>query len=238
MGGSGSLGIGLCKGDIFAAISVAVPAGVEHMEFRMVKGNHPDPPPLFNCSSHIDAWSRGQERLLSYFEKNKYPLFFAWGLFGHRIDVSAANPAVHKFPWLAIRKNEAYPVFTRASTNNRYPGFMNKTESDQEGQINGYFRWRNIEDSEKALVMELRLVKMKELGNTVMPPGQSITDLTLRRLQKFPATKGTEFKWTLTRIGRVLQSGKVRADENGILTIPSLTITDRPSQLKIVPEKQ
>lgn len=237
MGGSGSLGIGLCRGDIFAAISVAVPAGIEHMEFRMAKGKFPDPPPTFNCSSHIDRWAKGQERLLSYFEKNKYPLYFAWGLFGHKSDVSAANAAVHKFPWLSIRKNEAYPVFTGASIDDQYPGFRNKTAADQKGQINGYFRWKNIEDSKKAFVMELRLVKATELKGAIKPPSEGKADVTLRRIQEFAIDAGAKLKWQMIREGKILQSGKVEADANGVVTIPAVIITGSPSQLKLVLDK-
>jgi poly(3-hydroxybutyrate) depolymerase len=237
MGGSGSLGIGLCRGDIFAAISVAVPAGVEHMEFRMANGKHQDPPPLFNISSHTDKWARGQERLLAYCEKNKYPIVFAWGQFGHRSDVSVANSAVHKFPWLSIRKNEAYPVFTGSSTDDRYPGFLNKEAPDQKGQINGYFRWKNIEDTKNMFVMELRLIKSEELGNAIKPPRRATTDVTMRRLQQFRVTPGAKLEWNMVRAGKVLQSGKVLADANGIVTVPDVTVTDSPSQLKIETDK-
>jgi len=231
MGGSGSLGIGLTRGDVFAAISVAVPAGVEHMKHRLAGGKHPDPPPLVNCSSHIDGWSRGQEDLLAYCRKNKYPVIFAWGLFGHRSDVSAAGPAVHEFPWLSIRKNEAYPVFTGASTDDRYPGHKNKTDGDQKGQINGYFRWKNITDTPKSFVMELRLVVKKELTKPIETPRQAVADLTLRRMQRFSVAKGKTCKWRMERDGKVVQSGKIQAGADGLLTIPKVKITDAAARL-------
>jgi hypothetical protein len=45
MGGSGSLGIGYTHGDIFAAILVNVPAGADHVLFRVENLSFPDPPP-------------------------------------------------------------------------------------------------------------------------------------------------------------------------------------------------
>lgn len=234
MGGSGSLGIGLCRGDIFAAISVAVPAGVEHMEFRMTNGGHPDPPPLFNFSSHIDEWSKGQERLLDYFEKNKYSLFFAWGTFGHSSDVKAAHPGGYKFPWLSIRKDQAYPVFTRTSMNDRYPGFMNKTAPDQNGQVNGYFRWKNVADAENEFIMELRLTKAEALGTSLILPSQARTDVTLRRTQKFHISSGSTFQWSLSSNGTVLQSGTVQANNDDMLTIEKLKISNSISQLRVI----
>jgi len=44
MGGSGTLGIGLNHGDIFAAVSAVVPAGTGHMLHRMASGRFPDAP--------------------------------------------------------------------------------------------------------------------------------------------------------------------------------------------------
>jgi hypothetical protein len=76
---------------------------------------------------------------------------------------------------------------------------------------------------------------MTELGSAIKPPHEATTHLTLRRAQKFQVAKGVDFKWTLKRDGEVLQSGSMQTDVNGILTIPELTITDVPSQLRIVP---
>lgn len=236
MGGSGSLGIGLCRGDIFAAISVAIPAGIEHMEFRMANGKHPDPPPLFNFSSHVDKWSKGQERLLPYFEKNRYPLFFAWGPFGHSSDVSTANPAVVEFPWLSIRRNEAYPVFTRASTDNVYPGFQNTTAQDQQGQINGYFRWKNLEDSAQHFAMELRLVKKEELKHPIEVPLESVASISLRRLQEFSICKGVVYKWSMWSSEEVIESGTVTVGEDGVLTIPAVTVSKIPRRMELSTE--
>lgn len=234
MGGSGSLGIGLHHGDIFAAVSVVVPAGTGHMKHRMASGKFPDPPPLFDISSHLDTMSNGHEEMLKFFQEKKYFISFAWGPFGHTYNVSAANPAAYEFPWLAIRRNEAYPVFTRATTDNKYPPLNNKTDPDQNGQINGYFRWKNLADTAAAFAIELRLVKKDELKRPVETPGESVADVTLRRLQKFAVAPGTECTWSLTRADKVLQSGTVKADAGGLLTLPGVTITDTPACLRIV----
>ncbi len=235
MGGSGSLGIGMCRGDVFAAISVGVPAGVEHMMHHMTRDGHPDPPPMVNCSSHIDGWARGQEELLALCKKRKYPVIFAWGLFGHRSDVSAANTAVHEFPWLTIRRNEAYPVFTDASADHKYPGHKNKTADDQKGQINGYFRWKSITDTSVSFVMELRLVGKKELTKPIELVNDATADVTPRRLQKFQIAKSKKYKWRMTRDGKNLQSGEVAVGLDGLLTIPKVKISIAAARLSIEP---
>jgi hypothetical protein len=233
MGGSGSLGIGLSRGDIFAAISVAIPAGVEHMEYRFFNGEHSDPPPLFNFSSHVDQWAKGQERLLTYFKKNKHSLFFAWEPFGHSSDVSAANAAVVEFPWLSILKNEAYPVFIGASTDNAYPGLNQHFSQDQSGQINGYFRWKNIEDSAQRFAMDLWLIKKEDLSRPVETPKSSVTSISLRRLQSFKVRKGHIYKWHFRSGEGVFESGTGRVDESGVLTIPNVTISTFPKRLEV-----
>jgi pimeloyl-ACP methyl ester carboxylesterase len=234
MGGSGSLGIGLNHGDIFAAVSVVVPAGTDHLKYRMANGKFADPPPLFNISSHLDGMAAGQDALLKFLQEKKYFVSFAWGPFGHTYNVSVANPAAYEFPWLAIRRNEAYPVFAHATTDNKFPALNNKTDPDQNGQINGYFRWRNIEDTADAFAMELRLVKKDELKRPVETPRESVADVTLRRLQKFAVAPGTAYKWSMRRGEQVRQSGTATADANGVLTIPAVTVTDTPADLRIV----
>ncbi len=234
MGGSGSMGIGMTHGDLFAAVSVVVPAGVKHVIWRTSNSKFTDPPPLFNISSQADPWALGQEDLLTLCRENKYFLSFAWGPFGHRADVSSANPAVYEYPWLSIRKDEAYPVFTNTSTDDRYPGFKNSTDADQTGQINGYFRWKNIADTPEVFMMELRLVKKDELRRPIETPQKSITDVTIRRLQKFVIFPGTAYEWKMIQGEKAVQSGKTVADAAGILTIPAVIITDIPYCLKLV----
>jgi hypothetical protein len=235
MGGSGSLGIGLIRGDVFAAVSVVIPAGVKHMNFRILNSTFPEPPPLFDISSQMDSWALGQEELMAFFRENKYFISFAWGPFGHKAKLaSLANPAAYEYPYLTIRKNEAYPAFTNATTDNRYPGFKNSMAPDQSGQINGYFRWRNIEDTAKKFVMELRLAKKDDLRRPVEIPQDSIADITPRRLQKFKVSKAAEYSWSMTCAENVLQSGNATADANGVLTIPAVKISGTPAHLQIV----
>jgi len=235
MGGAGSLGLGMCRGDLFAAINILVPANPAHGLFRMANGKHPDPPPVFNFSAQNDAWARDQEKLIALCQSKRYFMAFAWGPHGHTNESRKFNAAVYEHPWTTIRRNEAYPVFTNATTDNKYPGFNNMTAPDQSGQINGYFRWKNITDTADQFVMELRLVRKDELKNPgdLQIPTKSEADVTLRRLQKFKAEAGTVYKWQMSVEGEVRQSGEVKLDAEGLLTIPKLGIETVPGQLKV-----
>jgi predicted esterase len=234
MGGSGSLGFGLRRGDLFAAISVAVPAGADHAMWRNNNFiNEPkfDPPYLINFSSPVDAWCKGQEVFIPAMLNAKFPLVLAFGPFGHTDNVTSANPAVVEFPWLSIRKDQSYPVFTNATTDQTFPGYdVNNTTS---GQINAYFRWENIADDSNDYRIKLRLVASSELSKPVAIPTSSTVDVTPRRLQKFHIRPNTEYKYILTQGGNTIQSGAVFSDGGGLLTIRNVTITTIPLMLEI-----
>ena len=77
MGGSGTLGIGMRHGDVFAAIKANVPAEVKHVSSRMyfppqeVPANVtlPDPPIVVDYSAQDDGWSRGHDRFRQSHER-------------------------------------------------------------------------------------------------------------------------------------------------------------------------
>jgi hypothetical protein len=138
----------------------------------------------------------------------------------------------YEFPWLAIRKNEAYPVFTNASTNDRYPGHKSK-RADQEGQINALFRWKTRQDTPRRLVVDLWLVRPDNLAKPVSLADSSITDVTFRRLQRFKVDRAGEYRWELRRCNQPVASGKIHPDAAGLLTAPRVTITRETASLEI-----
>jgi hypothetical protein len=235
MGGSGSLGLGMCRGDLFAAINVIVPAYAKHALFRMQHGEHPDPPPVFDFTSQIDAWARGHEDFIAYCHANRFFLAMTWGHANHTGDARKFASPLGEFPWLTIRRNEAYPVFAEASTDNHYPGFQNTTAPDQHGQSNAFFRWHNLKDTESAFAMELRLIGKDELhdAHEMACPTTATADVTLRRLQRFTLPAGTRFSWKMIANGRIRQSGESTVDATGSLTIPGLVIETAAAELRI-----
>lgn len=234
MGGSGALGIGLNHGDLFAAVKANVPAGVEHACARLALPPEklpagvklPDPPVCIDYSAQNDSWSRGHERFLSGMNARKYALYFYWAPFGHANNdhvILKQNDLVHSLDWLNIRKNEAYPVFTDASTNDRHP-WPGDLKSGSAGQINAFFRWKNISDAPDRFEMSLFLAG--NLKTRFPVPAESTADVTLRRCQKFKLKPGERIAWTFGKT-----NGICKADENGIVTIPRLKITAEPVSL-------
>ncbi len=238
MGGSGTLGIGLPNGGLFAAIKANVPAGIEHVSHRMgfppqavppgVK--LPEPPVVIDYSAPNDGWSAGHELFAKAMNDRKYALYFYWGPFGHannHAEIEKVNDLINSFDWLGVKKNEAYPVFANASCNDPLP-WPDDLKSKAPGQINAFFRWKNLRDTRSALRMSLFLASPADLKTSFAIPREAAADVSLRRIQKLRIEPGGTFKWTY---GAAKGSG--RADANGLVTIPQLKITAEPTTLAV-----
>lgn len=238
MGGSGTLGIGLRHGDVFAAIKANVPARTEHAASRMYFPPQsvpadvvlPDPPVTIDYSAPNDSWSKGHDEFAAAMNERKYPLFMYWGPFGHannHANILKVNDLINSFDWLNVRKNQAYPVFTNASTNDKLP-WPDQLAEKTPGQINAFFRWQNVSDTAAAAEMSLFLVKPSELKTTFKIPTEATADVTLRRLQQVGFAPNKTVRWTFGP-----QQGEGKADAAGLVTVPQLKITGEPTTLKV-----
>jgi len=243
MGGSGTLGIGMRHGDVFAAIKANVPAGVEHVSERLFfppksvpeKVSLPDPPICINYSAQNDGWSIGHDRFLDAMEGRSYALFFYWGAFGHAnnsASIKTVNDLIDSFDWLSVRKDEAYPVFTKASTNSKLP-WPDDLKSREPGQINAFFRWKIVGDALRKLEISLFLVSPGDLKTQFRIPAEARADVSVRRLQNFRLKAGAAFQWEFGD-----SKGEGKADAQGLIAIPGLKISDTPTVLRVVPEFQ
>lgn len=238
MGGSGTLGIGMRHGDVFAAIKANVPAKVEHVSSRMYLPPQtvpadvklPDPPIVVDYSAPNDNWSKGHDAFAAAMNERKYALFLYWGPFGHANNhekIMKVNDLINSFDWLGVKKNQAYPVFTGASTNDPLPWPDNLKET-KPGQVNAFFRWQNLADTPAAVEISLFLVKPADLQTTFTIPTESTADVSLRRLQSFPVAPGEAVHWTFGAA-----HGDVQADSTGLVTVPRLKITQAPATLRV-----
>ena len=239
MGGSGALGIAMCRGDIFAAVKANVPAGVRHMADRCCLDTEapegfklPDPPILVDYSAQDDEWSTGHQVLYKGMREKKYAVMGYWGKFGHANNheyISTVNDLVHSFDIFSVRKDEAYPVFTNASTDDILPWNEDGTIAHENaGQVNGFFRWDKAEETETAVSMEIRLLTADEWASRVTFPEKATADVSLRRLQKCRFAPGSAVAWEFGD-----KNGTVTADENGLVTVPAVTVTTAPTVLKL-----
>ncbi|MDR3402560.1 MAG: hypothetical protein P4L99_08680 [Chthoniobacter sp.] len=265
MGGCGTLGLGMPHGEIFAAIRANVPAGTGYASARM-GGFAPspaadappaereawlrraagaglvDPPVIVDFSSPTDNWSITQPALVQAAQAGHLPLVLGWGPFGHTTYSSAIAKyplcdVALAFPWLEIRRNEAYPVFTRASCDQQCPWLNAPADFDSVGQLNAWFRWKNHEDTAKQFAIELWIAhpEVKEQPSGI--PATAQVDITPRRLQQFKMQAGKTYTWQASRDGKVVASGKGTPDAANLLTIPRVPVTTVATLLTIQPEE-
>lgn len=270
MGGQGSLGIGLPHGEVFAAINGNVPATIWYAAKRMGfvdnDGNDVsfedyqvpayDPPFLLDWSGSDDAWSRDHDVLYRNMSRFKFGMIGWWGDYGHcggKKSAREKNDLVEQFPWLEIRKNEAYPVFTAASTDNQLPwpqvswydtgnviiengiekvdaGLVPRLGCDTNGQVNAWFRWDVKADTPETFEIDLKIANSDEVTSTQFTrPTVSVVDVTPRRLQAFKPTTG-KVRWTYgTQTGVVAKDAKL-----GVYTIPQIPVSQTPTTLRLV----
>ncbi|HWE04822.1 MAG TPA: hypothetical protein VG326_20620 [Tepidisphaeraceae bacterium] len=238
MGASGTLGIGMRHGDVFAAIKANVPAKVEHVSNRMYFPPRsvpadvilPDPPIAIDYSAQNDGWSKGHDGFVKAMNDRKYALFFYWGPFGHAnnsANIMKVNDLINSFDWLSVKKNEAYPAFTNASTNDPLP-WPDQLKDKKPGQVNAFFRWKILRDAPDAIETSLFLIKPSELKTTFTIPAEAMADVSLRRLQALRITPGEKMHWTFGSA-----SGDVPADPSACITIPKLKISAEPVTLTV-----
>lgn len=239
MGGSGTLGIGMRHGDVFAAIKANVPARVEHVSSRMGFPPYPplaagtvlpEPPVCVDYSAPNDSWSTNHEAFVSAMNTRKYALYFYWGPFGHANNnqkILAVNDLVHSFDWLAVKRNELYPVFTDASSNDPLP-WPSRLDDKKPGQVNAFFRWRTVADTREKVQVSLYLVTPAMLKTGFAIPSEATATVSLRRLQSFRVKPGETVRWSFGGVG-----GDVRADAEGLVSVPNLKITDTPRPLTV-----
>ena len=242
MGGCGTLALGLAHGDIFAAAAIFAPAGTEYASYRTggfaMKGLT-DPPVMVDFSSQTDNWSRTQGALVQAAQTGYLPLVLSWGPFVHcgARDVIGKYPlcaVALAYPWLEIRKNEAYPVFTHASCDQRAPWPAPTGGIDESGQSNALFRWKNERDTPSGFAMQIWIAHPVVAAAPTLPD-KATADVTLRRLQEFKVEPGRSYTWLVSTGGQADASGVVKPDGESLLTIPRVTLTTGPSELSVKP---
>lgn len=238
MGGSGTLGIGMRHGDVFAAIKANVPAKVEHVSQRMyfppqslpAEVKLPEPPIVVDYSAPNDNWAKGHDEFAAAMNARKYPLLMYWGPFGHannHAQILKVNDLINSFDWLSVKKNELYPVFTNASTNDALP-WPAKLDDKSPGQINAFFRWQDAAETIDSVTITLSLLTPERLKTSFTIPTESTADVTLRRLQQCKFAPGDKVAWSFGAA-----HGTATVDAEGVVTAPQLKITAEPTVLTL-----
>ena len=118
-------------------------------------------------------------------------------------------------------------MFTNASTNDPLP-WPDRLDDKKPGQVNAFFRWKNLRDAPESVEMSLFLVKPAELKTTFPIPAEATADVSLRRLQALRVAPGETVRWAFGAAG-----GEARADAAGCVTIPGLKLAAEPATLVV-----
>jgi hypothetical protein len=228
------------------------PAEIDAWKRRAAGVGMPDPPFICDFSSEADGWALTQPPLVYAAHFGHLPLVLTWGNWGHitfgeRMLPETICQVGLAFPWLEIRKNEAYPVFTGATCDQRNPWFKAPISFNSSGVMNAYFRWKNIEDTPGRFRIQLWMdhpqipgptaAEGKPAGPPVIMPDSATADLTFRRFQQFKVTPGASYAWSGSQNGKVLLGGEIMPDYANLLTIPGVShLSTSPIEVSLQPK--
>jgi hypothetical protein len=164
---------------------------------------------------------------------NNHGAFHFWSYTDH---FNIYTPWVPSFPLFSFftryRNNLSYPAFSNCSLNDD-PGTGDPITGDSIGTINGYLDWKDdIVDSVEAWEITLFIKELITTVGTLVPPDSGITDVTLRRLQKFSVPVGETIFWENSRNGSIVQQGTFTYD-GGLIKVSSVKVYKDSSHLKI-----
>lgn len=181
-------------------------------------------------------------------QETRRPHLFSWRMDGHgsRVLLPRVNGGkkARGMP-IDIRLDQSLPAFTKCSLDND-PGTgkkldtpkdykhrsgkikKDKFDGDSVGQVNGFLFWET-----RDIVDEADRWEMTVAINAGAPRDDCTVNLTPRRCQKFKPAEGTVFKWTNSSGGKEVQSGEVKADKWGLLTIEKLTVSKGKNRIVI-----
>jgi hypothetical protein len=160
-------------------------------------------------------------------QETKRPHMFLWGQAGH--GSRTVMPLNHdgRVNPIDMRIDQSQPAFTRCSLDDN-PGNGDPDIGAKEGGINLWLYWEttNVVDEAGEWQMTVRLLDKA-------PKDECIVDLTPRRLQRFKVSPGASVDWTSTSGGTQVQSGKIAADQNGLITIEGLRVGKAGNRVRI-----
>ena len=147
---------------------------------------------------------------------------------------------------LDVRTDQSLPAFTRCSLDGD-PGTGKKLatakqtkgrdgrlrkdpyDGDSSGHANRWLYWRTKDVVDEPAAWGMTVVLM-----TQAPADECTASVTPRRCGRFKPKSGQTFSWTNRAAdGRIIQSGKVTADEWHLVTLEKVKVTQAGNRLRI-----
>ncbi len=209
-------------------------------------------PPMINGHGLIDGhntmWTHSI--VIKTFAKNKHGIWDKWHPGGH----SGAN--ITEVEMYRFKKNELYPVFTNASTDDNYgkdlldnvtpyncimEDVMNadtfNAAVDSAGMVNLQLDWTSsLHDADPSNNGDSLIDSAEMLAiSFIAKRPNTFVDITPRRIQRFPVIRGYSYKWKNIEAytNTVIDSGEIMADEYNLLTVSRFRVTESGNRLII-----
>jgi len=215
----------------------ATRAANENKDFRnlFISTNHAKNDSIIPFNSVVQNSPVTGQSLVSALNDEKLGHNMVWDQRGHSF-----NPdPILCFNWwnvlstASLRRDLAFPAFSNASSNNDpgQPDGNGGYTGEDRGVINRYFRWdsANIVDTRDVFSIPLKLdINASGTASNGLPPTGNdyygtlpiVTDITIRRIQRFQLLPGELVNWSFNNA-----SGTVAANTDGSITIPNLNLS-------------
>ncbi len=190
-----------------------------------------------NDQAGAAAWNAGIIQMFEAVNENGFGTHLYWDERGHVYSSDSHWADSYRLKAKALtsyRSDQSFPAFFNddqdSDTPGRQPDMGNGDPSDGDiwGTWSGYYNWEpeTIVDSPSQWEATVFLISYSANANDVPSFGSSQTDISIRRPQQFTPSAGNKVGWKLTRLSdsQIMQSGQEIVGENGVVTIPNLTI--------------
>jgi len=199
-----------------------------------------------NDQAGAAAWNAGIIQMFEAVNENGFGTHLYWDERGHVYSSDSHWADSYRLKAKALtsyRSDQSFPAFFNddqdSDTPGRQPDMGNGDPSDGDiwGTWSGYYNWEpeTIVDSPSQWEATVFLISSSANANDVPSFDSSQTDISIRRPQQFTPSAGSTFGWKLTRLSdsQIMQSGQEIVGENGVVTIPNLTIDKDKCRLTV-----
>jgi len=191
-------------------------------------------------------WNAEKIQMFETVNENGFGTHLYWDERGHVYSLGSHWADSYRLKAKALtsyRSDQSFPAFFNddqdPDTPGRQPDMGNGDPSDGDiwGTWSGYYNWEpeTIVDSPSQWEATVFLISSSANANDVPSFASSQADISIRRPQQFTPSAGSTVGWKLTRLSdsQIMQSGQEIVGENGVVTIPNLTIDKDKRRLTV-----
>jgi hypothetical protein len=152
-------------------------------------------------------------------QASRRPFVFTWSERGHD-QRAEPHPAL-------VQRDQSLPAFSRCSLDDDLGA--QPTSSPARGQWNRFLRWNAATTIDRSDLWETEVHL-----DRAAPAPLCTANVTPRRVRLFPIAANRAFTCLLFEGGRLLARKRVRADADGVLTVPGIEVSQIPRRLSLV----